>query len=235
VSTRAALFQVPEGEVPGLRRLAHVSPDVMSKVASALARAEPSLAVDVLAASAAQQAELDVVDVRSVVVTLWRLAIVQRRLELSADQFVTALTRSLGENSEWTPEDAQSWGAVSSTLRGILSPDLPLAVAAKAADLVVEQHLLFCTARVLTDLRPVFDDSASEVQAFVPVHTLAVTCHEGPETRRIYIAMDSNDVAQLREHLERAERKEKILKSRLERAAMPTIGTRGGADERSAS
>jgi len=142
-----------------------------------------------------------------------------------------ALTATLERSALWTEGDAKAWQNIRGEIMRALSPGSALATAAKAANLMLEQRLVFSRVRVLTDLRPVFDDSGTSVEAVVSVHTLALTCYEEGHRRVIHVAMDTEDIGRLCEQLERARRKEEVLRQRLREADIPTVGIGGEADD----
>ena len=216
---------IPENELPSLKLLAHADFDFLSTLAQALATQPPSLDVNATCRSVAEQTHLALETVRPIVGILWRLAFVQRRLGLAADAFFDALAAGLKEADGWDAADAESWSSRREYVARALEPSGTIAVAAKAGELLLEQQLVFCTARTLTDVRPVFDESAEHIQLFLPFHTLAITCHEAGETREIHIAMDLSDMIRLREQLERAERKETLVRQRLTDAGLSVIET----------
>ena len=82
----------------------------------------------------------------------------------------------------------------------------------KVRDLQSEHERWICTARIITDIRPVFGLShdSDPVDAFV-THTLKITYHEGSQTKEIFFSMDDDGVQDLRDILDRAEMKSEKL------------------------
>jgi len=225
-------FSIPEGELPGIRQLAQVPLDVLERVSAAASEEKPRLDKEALIGAIARRAGLDSDVVRSVVNVLWRLAFVQRRRELGIEAFLEALNETFRQlpPQQWSSTDAQNWSERQERIRKLLAPDLAIAMSAKATELLVEQGLVFCRARILTDVRPVFDEGAQEVQALVPFHTLAITCHEADEMREIHIALDFKDIGRMRGLLERAERKERVLRQRLVAGGLIVVDTGSESD-----
>jgi hypothetical protein len=91
----------------------------------------------------------------------------------------------------------------------------PLAIAAKADSLKVEFERRFCTARILTDARPIYIDKPSaQPDAVMITHTARITYHDDTgEMREVYIMMDNDDLATFRELIDRAEEKTKSLQA----------------------
>ncbi|MGA9063636.1 MAG: hypothetical protein WB341_18495 [Terracidiphilus sp.] len=91
----------------------------------------------------------------------------------------------------------------------------PLGIASKATILKTEYERKFCTARILTDARPVFLESPSTPpSAMMIMHNLRLTFHDDTgEMRETYITMDDDDLITMRGLVDRAEEKSKSLRS----------------------
>jgi hypothetical protein len=223
VATTYVLF-VPDRELPTLRRLARADVAQLQALETALKDQMPTLGVRALARSVADRAGLPLGPLVSV---LSHLTLVRRTTQLGVGEFLEALTARLTEKSadEWSSDDAAGWDERKECIARLLDPDGPIGFAAKAMELLHEHQRVLCQARVLADARPIFDDKAESVQAFLPFHTLALTYHEGEETRDIHLAMDSDDIKRLRDHLDRALRKEKLLRQSLGKTGVIIIET----------
>lgn len=99
-------------------------------------------------------------------------------------------------------------------LTTLLKADI-FAVVAKANDLKTDDERTFCHARILTDLRPVFGQQVADgPQAMVVVHLLKLGYHQGSDKhQQFYVSLDSDDLEELRKHIDRAEAKAKSLRS----------------------
>jgi hypothetical protein len=85
---------------------------------------------------------------------------------------------------------------------------------------------MFCTTRILTDIRPVYDDGAKgPPSGAIITHTLKLSVHEGDggDLREIYVVMGSDDLSELRIVLDRAIDKTISLKKVLEAAHLRYI------------
>ena len=98
-------------------------------------------------------------------------------------------------------------------IRILLSSDA-FAIVAKAYDLATEERT-FCSSRILTDLRPVFGARVEDgPQAMVVLHTLRLTYHEAHKKHEeFFVILDADDLKQLRNQIDRAERKAETLRS----------------------
>ncbi len=94
-----------------------------------------------------------------------------------------------------------------------------LNVAAKAVLLQNEHERDFCSARILTDARPVYgEDPEAPPVAMIVTHTLKLVYHHGAggPLHEIYLSLGSRDLRELRDVLNRAEAKAKSLRDVLE-------------------
>ena len=86
----------------------------------------------------------------------------------------------------------------------------------KAVDLQTDDERTFCSARILTDLRPVFGPKIEDgPKGVVVVHLLKIRFHQSSERNHdeFYVALDGDDLQTLKKVIERAESKAKVMKS----------------------
>jgi hypothetical protein len=225
-------FNVPRQELPFFKQLVSTTPETLKTLTEALAKQPPSLDVDKLAMAVAKDANVEESVAQQLLQLVWRLTMVQRRLELSAEDFVNSLAAGLDTlpNDEWSAEDRAGWAKVIGPLEELLTSDTAATSSAKASELLFDQQLGLCSSRIITETRAVFDDSAQTIKGILLFHTLVLRCHEGSNNRDIYIALDSNDLILLREQLERAERKEKVLQNTLQSAGLKVIDVSNDTD-----
>jgi hypothetical protein len=144
--------------------------------------------------------------------------------DVSLDRFVKDVCESLVEHAELKSSDEP---ALRKRLTKLMDIDA-LNIAAKAALLQHEYPYTFCGARVLTDVRPVFGkDASTSPVALVIAHTLKLEYHgAGGHLNELYMALDPEDISELREALDRAEMKNNSLKTALAALKIKLIGDR---------
>ncbi len=219
---------VSDQALPDLKELADLPPRLMTTVATALTEVAPSLTPLHLAESVSSSANLGITEVGPPIRIIRRIALLQRFLEKSAESFVAELTACLAalSDTQWPTEYREKWRSIAPELVRALSPTSAIYLSAKAHDLLGEQSLALCAARIITDMRPIFDDEAKEMEAVVPFHTLVLRCHESErsEHKMIHVAIDANDLQQIRKQVDRAERKEQLMRSKLASGGYTIIG-----------
>lgn len=109
-------------------------------------------------------------------------------------------------------------------LIALLSADF-FTVVFKLRDLEIEHERTFCTARIVTDLRPVFGVNVEDgPKAMLLVHNLRLAYHKGNEKAQdFYVSLDSDDLRMLRQLIDRAEAKARALETS-SKNDLPIIG-----------
>ncbi|HEX7772234.1 MAG TPA: hypothetical protein VF435_07410, partial [Pyrinomonadaceae bacterium] len=94
-----------------------------------------------------------------------------------------------------------------------------LAFTAKARSKQRAHEKTFCTAQMLTDIRPVFaSNGESGPVAAVTTHILGISYHHGRDLKEIFIALDLDDLDLLEELINQARDEAMQLKSILTKA-----------------
>lgn len=197
-----AEFTIPEAQQPLLNKLRTLPDLTFQELVSALGRS-PFIVPSVQGLSASDTSEL-----RSAVLELYD---VRDYFDETVPEFTEGIATGLREAIDFP---ATELAAFRDRLTKVLAIT-PLRVASKSRSLKVEYERRFCSARILTDTRPVYVDSPSSLpDAMMITHTLRITFHDDTGTlREVYITMDDDDLVTLRELIDRAEKKTKSLQS----------------------
>lgn len=112
---------------------------------------------------------------------------------------VTRAIRSSFENSD----DQDKWDEVAIHFRSLLS-STPIRLVTKVMELSYDYANLLRNARILTDLRPLFDQEGMEVEGGVVTHTLRIQYSSEDGSHELSLAMDFLDIKRLKNQCERA-------------------------------
>lgn len=83
----------------------------------------------------------------------------------------------------------------------------------KAFRLLGDNNKTFIEAKVVTDVRLVFDEEINnEAKDALIVHSLKITAEENNEKKEYYFSLDTNDLKKLKDTIERAEQKDKQIR-----------------------
>jgi hypothetical protein len=105
-----------------------------------------------------------------------------------------------------------------------------LVIATKARDLQTDHDHIYSSARVLTDVRPVFAVEPEKGPiGFVLFHNLKLTytSRDSRGERSLFIALDESDISNLRKVLERAETKAVAIRAKFAEGGMNCLDLRG--------
>jgi hypothetical protein len=206
-------LQVPAIYAPILGDLLKLSPEAMRELLNGIQELQPTMALEGLAEALANRLPLDARKTRAIVELLSSLNVAREGLGMDRDEFIAEL-RSAMEQSGKEDLHASDWSAFEELLTAALSTDSSLSLSSKAVDVLTDHARVFWYARTLTDLRSVFRSEVEQKPAaMVIVHTLKIAYREAGTNREFFVALDSADVRELIESLERALKKEESLKS----------------------
>jgi hypothetical protein len=162
-------------------------------------------------------------NLESVVETLYTLYYIRDLAGVSPSTFLSDLMEGIPNNRivGVAEKDIPKLHAILERLLNIDS----LNIVAKAARLQRDGERLYCTGKVLSDIRPVFGDNPLNRPAgAVLTHTLKIGYHEGKEHQEFHVVLDSDDLNALAEVVKRAQTKDKTLRGLLKEARLPNLG-----------
>ena len=143
-----------------------------------------------------------------IVGTLLSLYSARTGMDLTVDSFVAEIINAAkrldrsDQETQCTPQD---------TLTRLLGVR-PLSMISKARGIHTDHENTFCTARIITDLRAVFDgDVKNEPAGFVMAHILHLGYHHDGKHSNLHLALDKTDIDNLIVILERAKVKATTL------------------------
>jgi len=156
----------------------------------------------------------NIANLKEILETLATLYEIRSQREMTVEQFVDDICDAMEalDSDERLPHAQRADFA--GKLLTLLNAEV-FALIAKAHDLMTEDERIFCHARILTDLRPIFGLNLEDgPKAMVVVHTLKLDYHKQGSTKdhgEFYIALNADDLQALKKVIERAEVKAKTL------------------------
>ena len=190
-------------------------PAEAEKVLDAANKDDSAKSVPELTRRVATKLSLNPEDVRKVLHGFLNVMSMKERLEAPSNELVELIGGALDQSEPWTAEYRAAWnevkGLVTELIDKLQSGHNALLVE-KTSELIYSHENLLQDASVITDIRPVFDDTADVVKRAVVLHTLLVTYFSASNSCRIEFAMDAADVRALRRACDRALKKAETLK-----------------------
>lgn len=219
-------LRVPRQYEGGLAKIRDLSTGSAQELLAALQEVPDTYNLSSL--SSAVAAKVDTIaasDVEEIVPALFSLYAYrdysQSAISDVVEGIAQAMEESRSERLKLSPEDR---GPFEDLLAKLLDVEL-LNVTARAGRLSLENEHRLQEAHVLTDIRPVFKPENPEAtpKGAVILHTLKISYRGDNKVKEFFVALDTEDVRELMEQLERANSKAESLKSVLKAAQVPHI------------
>ncbi len=158
-------------------------------------------------------------DIERLLHTIHNILRTRLRLRIDVAQFLDEATRELEARATDAPdEELKVWKSSLDLLRKVLgrmSPEHPFAVTRKAERLTRAHENVLFEAKVMTDIRPVFNVAGDKILHTVITHSLLIDYVEGNQFAKIELGLDAAELTELRKVLERAEQKALTLREAL--------------------
>ena len=157
--------------------------------------------------------------VREIVRELFSLISVKESFDMSDVEFADSLAKStLGDQSRNLRFEEADKALLKERLIKLLALKSSLGMTAKTLDLLTDAQHLFYSSKILTDVRPVFNEEGSVAEGAIILHNLRIYYGDSEDQRNFFVTLDANDLQQLRKVISRAEQKAEVLKAVLKRA-----------------
>jgi hypothetical protein len=160
------------------------------------------------------------IDLAGLVSALFALYRIRDENEVALPEFVDDLGDSMSSTPRRPPVDLQVFKQRTAILLDIPS----LAISAKAYSIYREQPKIFVSARIFSDIRPVFSQDAESLRAATVLHQLKISYVEEDERHDLFLALDSDDLAILQKVITRAQAKAKVLAGLIEKTDLMNLG-----------
>lgn len=203
--------KIPKAYKEPLRKLASMGAPARARLVAAIQAAKAVLDPDDFIAQVKEATDVDPSSVGSII---WMLVSMYRVADGDPRQFASDAVDAAKEELQELKKDAEEWAAFTRDLATLLACDESLGVTAKVLSVRREYGNVFCSARILTDIRPVFgpDPSRTPLAAAI-VRTLHIAHHAGDSHEDFYVALDADDLRKLGDQIDRAVKKEASLKA----------------------
>jgi hypothetical protein len=143
------------------------------------------------------------------------------------DDALAGIRAGLQRDASWSADEFERWIKFEPVFETLLRSPTILLVS-KAIDLSFDFANVYRRGRIITDIRPLFGEGASNIEGAVVTFTLRLHFENVDGEHGFSIAMDSEDVRRLRDQCTRALEKACAAQALMTSARIPTITT--GAD-----
>jgi hypothetical protein len=215
-----ASVNIPEQALPDLKRIAELDDALFDSLLKAIGDSSPTLTKTQFSSALAEKVgTADDEDIQAVLKTAFALYTIKERAGITGQDLSEAVAASAAVSSPEFQLPPEAKDRLQHRLSLLLGFDKTLGISAKALDVMTDHERIFCKARILSDLRPVFTDQLECASAMI-IHTLQIGFHQDGEHHDYYFALDTDDIQKLKGIIDRAERKTVALQSLLKKADM---------------
>jgi hypothetical protein len=209
-------LKIPEFYKPTLRKLAAMTDQERQAIGTALQSASVSLKTETIGKQAQEHYRGDSSELNQLIQTLIGLNMTRINFDISIDQFAQDVVDAMQGEDGLLPQKFNRVAFLPQLTSLLKTPSID--VSSRANDVQHEYEKLFSSARILTDLRPLFGSSGTEILGMMIVHNLEISYHHNHEYKEAFFAMDESDLALLRKALDRAELKAASLQQVLKKS-----------------
>jgi hypothetical protein len=165
-------------------------------------------------------------DLGPIVDAVYALYRVREFTDSTPETFLADLVESIRTSSHVDPPlRPEEVNRVRERFRRFLSIDR-LSALSKAYRLQRDGERIYCEAKILSDIRPVFGSEVSaKPNGAVVTHALKLTYHEGRDHGEVFVVMDSEDLTALRSVIDRAQVKDTTLRNLMKEIDLEDLGT----------
>lgn len=214
-------LRVTPSHLPGIKALLELSDETVAKLLNALKEAGPEFNTDDLGDRLSESSKLPNHTTRRIANILGGLYLAIDQLKPTEDlgSFLDEnVFPSLKRDGAFSTEnESDQWRKLKTFFVSALLLERSVGNSAKAGPVLTEHEHIFDQVRIMTDIRPIFHHNVSDKpSAALIVQMLKITQRDTHGNRcDSYFALDSNDIAKMRDALERAAQKEATLRAAL--------------------
>jgi hypothetical protein len=220
-------LNIPEEFKPGFKLLINIDEKTVQGFIDAFQQAEPLQINNLVSAVTSRVNTLTRKEVKDVIETLISIHnlrdYLQENHNASTDEVIEKISQAVEDDEELeiTDEKKQEFER---RLVTFLDFDNILSFTSKAIEIVRDHERLFQNSRIHTDMRPVFESDLEDSPAGVAiVNMLKIEYVDLDGKHEFFVALDANDLKQLREQLDIADRKVKAIELMLNQANVPYL------------
>jgi hypothetical protein len=220
-----AALRIPEEYKSGLAKLLALSEESAEALLAALNEAPPVMSTFELSSLLASKVRsVPREEIEEITDTLVSLYLSQQHHPDLGNELVEDVCRKMDDSgAQELKLSEENRDHFKNLLTALLKTEA-LVYPSKAIGVLRDNERMFCNARILTDIRPVFGSSVHvPPKAAVIVHMLDIIYHQGEDLKEFYVGLDADDLETLRAVLERADLKAKSLRSVFEAARLKDL------------
>lgn len=210
------MISLPKEVASSFLKLADLSPDTIQRISEVLdgLPISSNQAKDILIRIESLPDSLGLSETKaSLARAIQSLHMTYAQSESKANNFLRELSDAVVRATNQIDEQKRT--KLESSVRTLLSIK-SLQVAHKSALLQIAYERVFASARIITDVRPVFTEEIDSLASALIIHNLKIEYWESGEPKEFYVALDAKDIQSMLNQMNRAKLKENRLRTEIE-------------------
>lgn len=203
---RSTLLQIPKQGFSGLAALVQLGHEGAEKLASWISDQKLTFDLEDVSRQMSEGLGLEEDICAAILSTLVPLNGLRLRRNAKPDAFVALLTESIERQApdEWKKRHLSKWKKTADSFTTFFLPNNFFALTYKVHELLTSRPSILSEARLLTELRPVYNEDATQTKALLLTNTLALTYYHDERMHSLHLNLDFNDLKTLRREIDRA-------------------------------
>lgn len=207
-----ANYIIPSNYIPGFESIINLDTTQLDNLTKIIAEIKIGERFDSLINRASNSLKpLSEVEIGNIIRSLVSLVEIFDSSNRDIEKFSTDFSKAYLESKSDATKVEE--GKLKANLSKLLSKYDTIRITSKAIDIIQENPVNFRKARIISDIRLVFeDDLESEKKYAVVVHSLKLECYNTDGDVTFFAAMDLDDLKKMRDVIDRAIKKDRIIR-----------------------
>lgn len=218
-------IRIPESAYEALRSLAGLTEAQFAELLDGLSKSQPGMSMEAFCEHVALSVKPeDAAIAKQIVGELFRLDALRGNLGVNPTQLAEMIyDAAIKEKNKDVLFPKETASLLANRITKIFECSYKLSLTAKVSDVSTEHSHVFFSARVFTDIRPIFTEDATSIDAAVLIHHLVIHYGENNDHKDFNVALDASDVQSLRQVLDRADKKAALLRELVDKSKVVYI------------
>jgi hypothetical protein len=219
-----------KSQIADLKAILELGPQLLGKVVDRIDQLEPApLAPAELQSAIQEVVPGDATVVDGILRQALSLTSLQRRRKLETDAVLGGVRSGLKTaDPPWDGPAIERWRELEPAFRRLISSK-KIETTAKVLDLSYDYANLLQATRIVTDIRPVFDNDVTKIDGAVVSFTLRLSYDNSEGNHSLSIAMNQEDIKILKDQCDRALKKGALARDTI--SSLPLRVTISGSED----
>lgn len=215
---------IPATYRQGFEKIKKLTPAELDSFVAALEKAQPAGRMrDVTAAVVKDVPNLGRTDIESIMRALYSLCAFVSDVETPLSEHLSDLTSAMQASGRSGLALSESERIDFEKRMDRLLNVKSLLISSKVEGLRLDYPATLHDAKILSDIRPIFDKPDERPVGCAISHTLEIEYHESGEHKEFYVVLDSEDLQKMKKTIQRAEAKAVSLRDLLKTTGLPDL------------